>query len=152
MSARIDPDRLEAWSAFLHAHAQVVNNLEAELEAERGLPLTWYEVLLFLNKAPGGLRMNDLADALVLSRSGLTRVIDRMVTAGLVERAECSTDRRGVMAVITPNGRRALKDASPIHMRGVKEHFTDHLSGSEARTLRRVFRKILDADQKAEAS
>ena len=152
MPARIDPDRLAAWSAFIHVYAQVIGDLETELAAERGLPLTWYEVLLFLNKAPEGLRMNELAEALVLSRSGLTRVIDRMTSAGLVKRAECPTDRRGVMAVITPKGRRALRDASPVHMRGVKQHFTDHLSESDARMLLRVFRKILATEQAAEAS
>jgi len=146
VSRRIDPECLEAWAAFLAAHSVVLATLEAEIESERGLPLAWYEVLYRLQKsADGSLRMNELADSLVVSRSGVTRLIDRMAGGGLIERAECPTDRRGKLAVITPTGREALRAASPVHMRGIKEHFTDHLSAADARTLRRVFDRVLRA-------
>jgi DNA-binding MarR family transcriptional regulator len=154
MNERIDEKRLDAWRGFLQAHAVVINELEDELMAEKKLPLAWYEVLLRLSWAPEGtMRMNELAESVILSRSGLTRLVDRMVDAGLVERAECPSDRRGKLAVITAAGRRTLRSASPVHMRGVARHFTDHISESDARTLRRVFERILaPADQKAEAS
>jgi DNA-binding MarR family transcriptional regulator len=141
----VDPltDRqLDAWRAFIRAHAALLDVLGRELEAERGVPLTFYDVFVNLSEAGGRLRMSDLADAVVLSRSGVTRVVDRMEKAGYVRRERCPSDRRGSFAVLTPKGRRALRDAWPVHARGVAEHFARNLSDEEAALLADVLRRM----------
>jgi len=137
---------LGAWRQFLTAHARVVAVLEAELDAQRNLPLAWYDVLVQLEEAPDHrLRMTGLAGAVLLSKSGLTRLIDRMKSAGLVERCPDDADRRGVWVSLTPAGHERLRDAAPIHLRGVREHFTSHLSAADAATLEEVFARIVKA-------
>jgi DNA-binding MarR family transcriptional regulator len=125
----------EAWKAFLRAHSAVLRVLDAELEAEQGVPLTYFDVLIQLSRAGGRLRMSDLADAVLLSRSGITRLVDRMGRDGLVRREPCPTDRRALYAVLTPEGEKALQNALPVHLRGIAEHFARHLSEREAKTL-----------------
>lgn len=138
--------RLEAWRAFLKAHATLTDVLEAELQAERGLPLAWYDVLFQLSLAPGDeRRMQELAGAVLLSKSGLTRLVARMEQAGLVERRPCPTDLRGTIAALTPAGRAALRRARPVHLRGIREHFASYLSDDEARALCSAFGKVLAA-------
>jgi DNA-binding MarR family transcriptional regulator len=127
--------QFEAWKAFIRAQAELIQTLSRELEAEQGLPLTFYDVLIQLSIAGGRLRMSELADAVVLSRSGVTRLVDRMVRAGLVRREACPEDRRSLYAALTPEGTRALKRARPFHLRGVAEHFGRHLSDDEAKTI-----------------
>jgi len=96
MDKSIDHKGIEAWWAFLEAHAAVIRALEREMAAEQGLPLTWYDILAHLDRASQGhLRMQALAECLLLSRSGVTRLIDRMEQAGLVRREFCPDDRRG---------------------------------------------------------
>ncbi|HZQ38599.1 MAG TPA: MarR family transcriptional regulator [Dehalococcoidia bacterium] len=142
----VDAERLEAWRAFLAAHAVLTDVLEAELLAERGLPLAWYDVLFQLSLAPGGeRRMQELAGAVLLSKSGLTRLVARMEQAGLVERRPCPTDLRGTIAALTPSGKAALRRARPIHLRGIREHFADRLSDEEARALCSAFGRVLAA-------
>src|SRR5262245_28288593 len=114
--ARPAKSRVDVWHAFLVAHAQIVTELERELADERDLPLTWYDVLLQLSVAGGQLRMQELAGRLVIPRSSLTRQIDRMQTAGLVERASTDEDGRGTVAVLTVEGRRTLRRAAPVHL------------------------------------
>jgi DNA-binding MarR family transcriptional regulator len=134
--------RLEAWRAFLVAHARLTEVLERELREARDLPLTWYDVLVQLNEQGGSLRMKELAGALLLSKSGLTRLIDRMSEANLVQRAADPGDRRGVTVLMTPTGRRALVEAAPVHLRGVQEHFAAHLNPDEAAVLRDALTRI----------
>jgi DNA-binding MarR family transcriptional regulator len=106
MPARPDPAQLSAWRRLLEAHATVTELLEHELVAERGLPLSRYDVLLNLAEAPEGrLRMQELSASVLLSKSGLSRLVDRMVEAGLVRRERCQDDRRGWFAVLTDQGR-----------------------------------------------
>jgi DNA-binding MarR family transcriptional regulator len=131
----LSDQQFEAWKAFIRAQAEVIHTLGRELEAEQGLPLTFYDVLIQLSIAGGRLRMSELADAVVLSRSGVTRLVDRMVRDGLVRREACPEDRRSLYATLTPEGRRALKRARPFHLRGVAEHFGRHLSDQEAKTI-----------------
>jgi DNA-binding MarR family transcriptional regulator len=126
---------MQAWVQFLRAHAGVTETLDVELERERGMPLTWYDVLIQLQQASGRLRMRELASAILFSKSGLTRLIDRMERAGMVRRQACEEDARGMFAVITPAGRRALAKARPVHHRGVQQHFTRHLSSAEIRAI-----------------
>ena len=143
MPARPDPQRLDAWRAFLRAHAVLTDALDRELQAERDLPLAWYDVLLNLAEADGDrLRMRDLAERVLLSRSGLTRLVDRMATAGLVYRSPDPDDRRGTLACLTDEGLRMLRRAAPVHLRGVQEHFASHISEDEARVLRQAFERV----------
>ena len=143
-STAIDPERLDAWRGLLVTHAALVRRLNEELEDEQGLPLAWYEVLLHLNEAPrNSLRMGDLARRALLTPSGLTRLVDRMESAGLVERKACGDDRRGSWAALTPAGRKKLKDAAPVHVRGVDQYFARHLTKDEARTLSKALAKML---------
>jgi DNA-binding MarR family transcriptional regulator len=137
---------LAAWEAFLGAHAAVTRMLERELLEERGLSLPFYEVLLRLRHAPDRrMRMQQLADEVYFSRSGLTRLVARMEEEGLVERVPCDTDRRGVEAVLTEEGLARLREAAPVHLRGIQEHFASHLSPSAARTLARALGRVADS-------
>ena len=143
--AQLNADELGAWRGFLRVHSKLTRELDAELAAAHGLPLTSYEVLLFLNDAPGGrLRMAQLADSVMLSPSGLTRLVDRLEKAALVRRESCPSDRRGFEAVITDDGRRALAEARPTHLSGVRQRFLEHFSVDEMRTLSRYFDCLLD--------
>jgi DNA-binding MarR family transcriptional regulator len=133
--ARDDP-RLDTWGNFLRAHARVVRALEAELQADQDLALTDYDVLVQLSAADDRrLRMSELADRLVLSRSGATRLVDRLVADGLVERVVCESDRRGQWASLTDAGYRRLREASPTHLRGVANHFLDRFDTDELAAL-----------------
>ena len=146
--APIHPVKLGAWVAFLQAHARTLELLGRELKEEEGLPLTWYDVLVQLSEAEGAqLRMQDLAEAVLLSKSGLTRLIDRMEAAGLVRREACPSDRRGTFAALTEEGARTLRATYPTHLRGVREHFTDLLDDDEAAVLERLLRRIADASR-----
>ena len=137
-------DRLAAWRSFLEAHQALTSVLEAELLAERGLPLTWYDVLLVLSEAPDErLRMQELARRILLSKSGLTRLFDRMERAGLVERAPSPDDRRGTLALLTAEGRRTLRRAAPVHLHGIEQHFDQYLSDAETATLRSLCERLL---------
>jgi DNA-binding MarR family transcriptional regulator len=132
-----------AWRALLQSHSALIALLGKELEAEAGLPLSQYEVLVYLSAAPEGrLRMNDLARSLLLSKSGVTRLVDRMGATGLVERAACEGDRRVTYAAITPAGELALRAAAPVHMRGIDEHFSRYLDEDEARVVASALLKI----------
>ncbi len=128
--------RMQAWRAFLEAHARVIALLEADLQAERGISLAFYDVLVQLEEAEGHrLRMTDLARRVVISKSGLTRLVDRMVSAGLVQRSPDDQDRRGRWVELTPAGWERLRDAAPRHLRGVRRYFTGELAPEEAAAL-----------------
>lgn len=142
-SATARDPRLSAWRAFLRAHATVMRALERELIAEQGLALTDYDVLVQLaTAADRRLRMSELADALLLSRSGVTRLVDRMVAEGLVERVTCETDRRGQWASLTRAGHARLRAATPIHLRGVTEHFLDQIGPGDLAELERMLEPV----------
>jgi DNA-binding MarR family transcriptional regulator len=136
-----------AWRTFLGSYAAVLARLEDELEAERGMPLSWFEVLLRLSEAPlGAIRMQELARGVFLSKSGLTQVATRMEAEGLIRREVCSSDRRGILAVITTEGRRALRRASVVHLRGIQRHFSGHLDEAELRGLAASMAKVFAAE------
>jgi len=127
---------LASWRAFLRAHARVMRVLEVELQSEQGLSLADYDVLVQLSEAPpDGLRMSELADSVLLSRSGLTRLVDRLVSAGYVDRRPCPDDARGRMAVLTAAGLARLRSAAPTHLRGVREHVLSRLTPQELSEL-----------------
>ena len=123
---------LRAWRGLLRAHAMLAKRLDGELDAEHGLALTSYEVLLYLRDAQEGkMRMCDIAESVLLSRSGLTRLVDRLERDGLVERVSCADDARGAYARITDDGRRKLETASGTHLDGVRRHFVANFSADE---------------------
>ena len=123
---------LAAWRALLHAHARLVRRLDDELQAANGLSLAEYDALVQLVNAPARrLRMSVLAERVLLSRSGITRLVDRLVAAGFIERTACPTDARGAEAAITIAGVDALRAATSTHLGGVKRHFTSLIAPSE---------------------
>lgn len=127
---------LRAWRGMLRAHAALTKALDADLEAAHGLPLSSYEVLLHLAAADGErMRMSDLAETVVLSRSGLTRLVDRMERDGLLGRASCPSDARGSFATLTDAGHAKLAVASRTHLSGVRERFLDRLTEAEQDAL-----------------
>lgn len=140
-----DGPQLEAWRAFLSGYRALIDVLEDELKCAQGLPLTWYDVLAQLHDAPGNrLRMKELAGSIMLSKSGLTRVVDRLVGADLVARESCPSDRRGYEAVLTSAGRQAFEGAFPVHLEGIERHFSRHLTDDEARALSRTLAKLMN--------
>ena len=139
-------ERHHVWPLFLRAHAVLVETLDAELQAKHGLPLSWFDVLVHLAGAPQGrMRMNELGEAVLLSRSGTTRLVDRMERAGLLTRSASPSDRRVVFAALTRRGRAAFTSAAPLAVRGVSEHFSRHLTRSEEKALSTAFTKIIIA-------
>ncbi len=137
------------WATFLKTHAAVVRQLEHELAEERGLPLSWYDVLLELNAAPERrLRMQELGERVVLSRSRVSRIVDEMVCNALVAREPDPADRRATFAVITSAGRKVLRAAAPVYLRGIREHFTSHLSERELSILGQSLGKVLEAQRR----
>jgi len=127
---------LEAWRSFLRAHARLVRVLETELVAEHPITLGAYDVLVQLAEAQGRrLRMAELADAVLLSRSGVTRLVDRLEVAGMVTRERFDGDGRGVVAVITTKGIDTLRSAARTHLAGVVRHFVDHMDEDELATF-----------------
>jgi DNA-binding MarR family transcriptional regulator len=130
---------MTAWRAFLRAHASVTRALEAELIAGQRLSLASYDVLVQLAEAPGRqLRMTELADAVLLSRSGVTRLVDRLERTGLVSRCPVAEDGRGVAARLTEKGLERLRNASITHLAGVVRHFADRLEPGDLDALVRI--------------
>src|SRR5262245_10852730 len=137
--------RFTAWRTFLHSHSLVVSRVERRLEASLGLPFTWYDVLFQLSEAPDRrIRMHELAEAVLLSRSGLTRTVDGIEAARLVARQAIPGDRRSTHIVLTDAGRERLAAAFPIVRRAVLELFADHLSEEDAGSLVRILGSIRD--------
>jgi DNA-binding MarR family transcriptional regulator len=127
---------MRAWQALLHAYHQVIRTLDRELREEHDLPLAAYDVLLRLVRAPErALRMTDLAEKVLLSPSGLTRLVDRLVAKGLVERRMDPDDGRAALARLTEEGVRQLRLAARTHLRGIRLHFTGRLSETQLRNV-----------------
>jgi DNA-binding MarR family transcriptional regulator len=140
---RLDREELAAWRGMLRVHADMTRVLDAELTHRHGLPLTSYEVLLFLADSPDGrMRMSELADSVLLSRSGLTRLVDRLERDGLLEREQCEEDARGYFAAITDEGRALFDEARRTHLAGVRERFLSRFSNDDLRTLGQLWEKV----------
>jgi DNA-binding MarR family transcriptional regulator len=143
-SRDLSPRELRAWRGLLRAHAALTKALDADLEAEHDLPLTSYEVLLHLGHAEQQrMRMSDLADSVLLSRSGLTRLVDRLEREGLIARGSCPSDARGSFAILTDAGRDKLGAARRTHLAGVRERFLDRLTPAEQDVLGACWEHIL---------
>ena len=140
----LEPMELAAWRGMLKVHSALVKALDAELEAAHGLPLSSYEVLIYLRVAPGKrLRMAELADRTLLSRSGMTRLVDRLERDGLLRRDTCSSDARGCFAVLTDKGEDVLAGARATHLAGVRERFLRHLDEDELKQLAALWERLL---------
>ena len=132
----LSPEELGAWRGLLRVHSALVKALDAEMLVQQRLPLTSYEVLINLQAAPGKRRrMAELADSVLLSRSGMTRLVDRLEREGLLERDTCTDDGRGTFAVLTDKGEETLARTRPAHLDGVRDRFLRHFSPDELRQL-----------------
>jgi DNA-binding MarR family transcriptional regulator len=137
---------LDAWRAMLLAYNAAMRGIDNDLEASGSIPLTWYDVLLELNAAPNGrLRMQDLADRVVLSRTRVSRLVDEMVTDNLVVKIRDEIDRRVVWAQITDVGRKSFKQTAPRYLRGIEDHFSSHLTDAERKVLATALGKVTAA-------
>jgi DNA-binding MarR family transcriptional regulator len=134
---------LAAWRGMLEVTARVTRCLDAEMRAGHGLSVSAYEVLMFLGDADDGrLRMAEIADRVLLSRSGLTRLVDRLVALGYVERCAVEDDGRGLYAQLTASGRQALWAARHTHYRGIRRHFLDRLNVADQMALGRIWERL----------
>ena len=138
----LNQEQLHAWRSFLLAYARVVQYLNDDMQARSDMPLTWYDVLVHLSEAPGTLCMTDLAESVFISRSGLTRLVDRMEIGGLVKRSPAPDDRRRMMASLTDEGFRRLSEAAPGHVEALRQVMIDLLDDTDVRTLAAVMDKI----------
>jgi DNA-binding MarR family transcriptional regulator len=136
------PERLRAWRLYLESTLALVDVLEAELERDAGIPLRWYDILVQLEETPDGIRMNELAERILYSKSGFTRVVDRMEEAALVRRVRPENDRRSILVVLTDQGRTTMEQARRHHRHAIEEHFSRHLADSDIKALTRAFEKL----------
>jgi DNA-binding MarR family transcriptional regulator len=144
-AARLAPNdpRLDAWRAFLVAHARLFRRLDDELQVEHALSLPEYETLLQIAQAPDRrMRMSQIANRVLLSKSGVTRLVDRLVADGFVERSQCSSDARGAEAGLTPAGLERLRAASTTHLRGIERYFLSAVEADELVVLGRMMEAI----------
>jgi DNA-binding MarR family transcriptional regulator len=133
----------DAWGALTRTHSAIVGRLQEALAAADFPPLPWYEVLATIAEAPDQrLRMGDLAEAMVITRGGLTKLVDRLVKAGLLERTFCETDRRVSYATLTPSGRDLLAEMRPVVIAELRVTFAANLSNAQARDLREVLDRV----------
>ena len=131
---------------LLVTQARLIRAMDVELATAGVIPSDLYDVLLALDRAPARrLRLSDLADHVVLSRSGLTRLVDRLEAQGLLRRERCPEDRRGAYAVLTEQGSEALRKAWPVYRDAIERHFVSHLSPDEAATIRQALARVLEA-------
>jgi len=140
-----DDPRLGAWRSFLHAHARLTRRLDEELQAVHHLSLAEYDTLLQLAQVPERrLRMSALAERVLLSRSGITRLVDRLEAAGMVSRSACATDARGAEAILTADGLQRLREASRTHLAGVERYFLDIVEPADRAAIERGLDRVLD--------
>lgn len=133
----------EAWGALTRTHAAITGRLQEALTSAEFPPLPWYEVLATLSEAPDErLKMGDLAEALVITRGGLTKLVDRLIKAGLLERTFCETDRRVSYATLMPAGRDLLDEMRPVVVAELKVAFAAKLSAAEADALRDTLERV----------
>ena len=131
-----------AWRVFIECAWALTDILEVELLAAQGMAMRWYDVLVHLEDASDGLRMSEIADRILRSKSGLTRVIDNMEKAGFVRRERPAHDRRVALVFITPDGRKALEAARVVHRDGIRRHFTEQLSAKDRAAVTRTLEHV----------
>lgn len=136
------PEQLRTWQRYFETSLALIDVLGAEFERNTDLTFQTYDVLVHLEDDPGGLRMNDLADRILYSKSGLTRVVDRLERSGYVARIVPENDRRSIFVVLTDEGRAAMEAARVHHRHGIQEHFAGLLSDADFKALDRAFGKL----------
>lgn len=146
-SGPFSKSELAAWRGLLETHAAVMHTLDAEMHAEHGFSLSAYEVLIFLADAPERrLRMAEISDRVLLSRSGCTRLVDRLVELGYVTRCAAESDGRGLYAQLTEPGAAKVRAARKTHRRGVRDEFLDHLSAGDQQALAGIWSRFRSED------
>ena len=135
-------ERLRAWRLFFESALALNDVLDTELERDAGIPMRWYDVLVQLEESPEGIPMNALADRILYSKSGFTRVVDRMEEAGFVRRARPENDRRTILIVLTDKGTETLERARRHHRDGIQRHFSQHLTNADIKALTRALEKV----------
>ena len=142
--ADLSSEEFAIWAGFLQSHAVLARELDADLRTAHGLPLTDFEILLWLANRPfQGVRMAALADTVLLSPSGLTRAVERLETRGLVQRIPCTEDRRGAYAALTESGSDLVRTAGATHAAGIRRRFLDRLTSGETRLLKAIWDRLL---------
>ncbi len=139
--------KLLVWTRLLETHSLLIERLEADLQARGGgLPIAWYDVLVQLKMSPGHrLTMRELSQAVLLSKSGITRLVDRMAREGLIEREPCPSDRRVVYARLTERGLAAFDQAAPVHVEAVRRRFSNLVTDEEAAVMGAALDRVLQA-------
>jgi DNA-binding MarR family transcriptional regulator len=136
------PERLRAWRLYFESALALMSVLDDELERDAGIPMRWYDALVHLEDEPEGLRMNELAERILYSKSGFTRVVDRLERAGFVRRVRPENDRRSILVVLTEQGRELLELARRSHRHSIEQHFASHLSDTDVKALGRALEKL----------
>jgi len=146
----LTPTEQAAWGGFLAAHAFLVRQLDAELQATHSLSLSSYDVLLFLAQAPGSrMRLSELADSVLLSLSGISRLVDRLVREGLIVREQSTDDRRSNYAVLTDTGQTVLQEARTTHLAGVRQRFLSRFTEAELEQMAAFWPRLFDKSEEA---
>lgn len=136
------PEALIAWRGFLECALALPDILDAELQSVVGLSFRWYDVLVHVEEASQGVPMGEIANRILASKSGLTRLIDKMTKAGLLRRERPEGDRRVVLVFVTPEGTEKLHAARRFHRDGIRRHFTEHLTDADLTKLARTLEKV----------
>jgi DNA-binding MarR family transcriptional regulator len=136
------PERLRAWRLYFESALALIDVLDAELEQAVGISQRWYDALVHLEDIPNGLRMNELAERILYSKSGFTRVVDRMEEAGLVRRVRPENDRRSILVVLTDEGLETMEEARRHHRHSIEQHFSGHLADTDVKALARALEKL----------
>jgi DNA-binding MarR family transcriptional regulator len=145
-------DPVSAWAGLLRTHAAVLPKVERAL-APTGLPLTWYDVLLVVNAAPGRrLRMTELGQQAVVSRERVSRVVTELERAGLVVREANPDDKRSSFTVITPEGRKRLRASAPVYIKAIEQHFLSRLTDEETQIISQALSRVVSAEEDSSSS
>jgi DNA-binding MarR family transcriptional regulator len=149
MSEKLNDQHLNTWRRFITAHAKLIDSINREMLEADVIPLHWYDVLIELYEAPERrLRLSELARKVVLSKSGLTRLVDKLAEAGLLARQSSPEDGRGAYAVLTDAGLAAMRKAWPLYANGIQTYFAQHMSLEEAEIMAALFERMLQHDSK----
>lgn len=143
-------DPVAPWRAMLLAHSRALRAIEADLSVQGAIPLTWYDVLLELRAAGEPLRMQDLGERVVLSRTRVSRLVQELETRGLVTRGPDPDDGRATLATITPQGSREFKKAAPVYLAGIERHFTQHLTKTQQHAIATGLGRVADANREVQ--
>ncbi len=145
MTEKLEPNMLDTWRGFLFANAKVVRALDTDMIEQHDLSLTWFDLLSRIKQAPGQrLRMHQLEEASLFTRSGITGLADRLEKAGFVRRERSAEDRRGVYLAITQAGIDKIDEVWPDHQLSIQNHFAQHLDPEDVKALQATTQKILD--------